>query len=524
MKKIITILVCVLVFSAMISGVFADTPASMTITASGDSIAPGEKVTFTVSVSKLESCTSAGIILGFDSNVYELDSWECLVDSAMMPSYDATTKLLSFANQGKALEGDIFRFVLKVKDSAKAGSSNVSGTPYLRNSAGTISCSIKGASVSIGCKHSYDNGCDTTCNKCGATRTAQHSWDSGKETTKPTCTTAGTKTFTCTGCGATKTESIKATGHTYTNSCDATCNSCGTERTITHTYNSKWSSDGSQHWHACTVCGAKKDEAKHIPGAEPTEKNPQTCTECGYVIKPALGHTHTYGDDWAKDVIGHWHECTGCDEIRDFENHVYENDCDTTCDTCGHIRAAEHMYTEDWSADEDGHWHECTLCGDQLEKETHVPGPEATPETPQICIVCGFELTPMVGHTHEYNWKSDDESHWQQCACGHTVGETAEHIWDQGVITREPGKNQTGIKTYTCICGQTRTEEIPAVDAPEETEPSVIQPNAEQTKDGSVTIPGWLLLAACVGIVALCALFLIIGMIIGRKQGQRYID
>jgi hypothetical protein len=52
----------------------------------------------------------------------------------------------------------------------------------------------------------------------------------------------------------------------------------------------------------------------------------------------------------------------------------------------------------------------------------------------------------------------------------------------------------------------------------------VIQPNAEQAKDGSVTIPGWLLLAACVGIVALCALFLIIGMIIGRKQGQRYID
>ena len=138
MKKIITILVCVLVFSAMISGVFADTPASMSITASGDSIAPGEKVTFTVSVSKLESCTSAGIILGFDSNVYELDSWECLVDSAMMPSYDATTKLLSFANQGKALEGDIFRFVLKVKDSAKAGSSNVSGTPYLRKESATV--------------------------------------------------------------------------------------------------------------------------------------------------------------------------------------------------------------------------------------------------------------------------------------------------------------------------------------------------------------------------------------------------
>ena len=71
---------------------------------------------------------------------------------------------------------------------------------------------------------------------------------------------------------------------------------------------------------------------------------------------------------------------------------------------------------------------------------------------------------------------------------------------------------------------EAHTPEIQTPVETEETEPSVIQPNAEQAKDGSVTIPGWLLLSACIGIVALCALFLIIGMIIGSKQGQRYID
>lgn len=526
MKKIITILICVLVFSAMISGVFADTPASITITASKETVNPGEKVTFTVSVSSLESCTSAGIILGFDSNMYEMDSWECLVDTAMMPSYDAGTKLLSFANQGKALSGEIFKFTLKVKSGAKAGASTISGTPYLRNSAGTISSTIKAATITIGCSHSYDNNCDTTCNSCGATRTAPHSWDSGKVTKEPTCTETGTKQLTCTGCGQQKTETVKADGHAYTNSCDTTCNTCGEKRSITHSYNTKWSSDGNQHWHACTVCGAKTDEAAHIPGAEPTEQNPQTCTVCGYMLKPSLAHTHVFGEELVSDVIGHWYACSGCEEIKDFENHVYADGCDDTCDTCGYIRAAEHVYTEEWEADADGHWHACIACGDQLEKESHVPGPEATPQTPQLCMVCGFELTPMVGHTHVYNWNADEESHWQQCDCGHTVGKPAEHIWDQGVVTLEPANGQPGIKTYTCTCGKERTEQIPAEDVPDQTEPTIepVQPDEQEVQEGFVTVPVWLLVAASIGVVAMCALFLILGMIIGRKQARRYLN
>lgn len=38
-------------------------------------------------------------------------------------------------------------------------------------------------------------------------------WNSGKITTSPTCTAAGTKTYTCTECGKTKTEALAALGH-----------------------------------------------------------------------------------------------------------------------------------------------------------------------------------------------------------------------------------------------------------------------------------------------------------------------
>ena len=55
----------------------------------------------------------------------------------------------------------------------------------------------------------------TKCSVCGTVITAQqtvpatgHTWDVGKVTTEPTAAAAGVKTYTCTKCGATKTEAI----------------------------------------------------------------------------------------------------------------------------------------------------------------------------------------------------------------------------------------------------------------------------------------------------------------------------
>lgn len=49
------------------------------------------------------------------------------------------------------------------------------------------------------------------------------------------------------------------------------------------------------------------------------------------------GHTHTPGE-WQSDETKHWHVCADCDAKVDEENHTYDNDQDTDCNTCGYVR------------------------------------------------------------------------------------------------------------------------------------------------------------------------------------------
>ena len=85
------------------------------------------------------------------------------------------------------------------------------------------------------------------CSVCGTVLKAQtttaalgHSWDNGKVTKAATCTTAGTKTYTCTRCKKTRTETIAATGHKAVKDAAvaATCETTG-------------KTEGSH----CSVCG-----------------------------------------------------------------------------------------------------------------------------------------------------------------------------------------------------------------------------------------------------------------------------
>ena len=55
--------------------------------------------------------------------------------------------------------------------------------------------------------------------------------------------------------------------------------------------------------------------------------------------------------------------------------------------------------------------------------------------------------------------------------CGEVVSTkeipaTGAHTWDNGKVTTEPTENEPGVRTFTCaVCGQTRTETIPATGA-----------------------------------------------------------
>ena len=59
-----------------------------------------------------------------------------------------------------------------------------------------------------------------------------------------------------------------------------------------HDFEQEWTFGINSHWHNCSRCDARMDEAAHVPGPEATETTPQTCTICGYDIVSALGHTH----------------------------------------------------------------------------------------------------------------------------------------------------------------------------------------------------------------------------------------
>ena len=181
---------------------------------------------------------------------------------------------------------------------------------------------------------------DTICSNCGEVvstkeipATGAHTWDNGTVTTEPTETTPGVRTFTCAVCGATRTETIPATGaHDYqftrnvAPTCTAdgydlyTCSSCGAteKRNSKPALGHKWDSGTvtteptettpGVRTYTCTVCGEVKTEVIPATGAhthkwdagkvttEPTATTPgvrtYTCTVCGQTkseIIPATG-------------------------------------------------------------------------------------------------------------------------------------------------------------------------------------------------------------------------------------------
>ncbi len=128
------------------------------------------------------------------------------------------------------------------------------------------------------------------CTVCGHTGTMPHNWDAGTISKMANCITAGERTYTCVSCAHTKIEEIPpTTTHTYDHGCDPQCNVCAEERDTSHDYSATYQSDAENHWYLCKICGDKKEVAPHTSGTEATEETAQTCTQCGYVIAPALG-------------------------------------------------------------------------------------------------------------------------------------------------------------------------------------------------------------------------------------------
>lgn len=319
-----------------------------------------------------------------------------------------------------------------------------------------------------------------------------HSWDSGVVTKQPTCTEAGTKTYTCTSCGKTKTTEIAATGHQHTeirNKKEATCKE---EGYTGDTY--------------CTDCGAKVSSGQAIAKIDHTWDNGKVTTEA------TCEHTgvRTY-------------TCTVCGETKEEETpkteHTYDEGTVTkkptctetgiktyTCTVCGatkteEIAATGHQHTEvrnekEATCTETGYTGDtyCKDCGVKLSsgeviskkahdyevKDRQKPTCTTDGYVLSVCKVCGDEkkeTLPATGHQHteirnkkEATCKAEGYTGDMYCKdCGEklsdgkTIAKTTEHTWDAGKVTKAATCTEKGVKTYTCtVCGATKTEEIAA--------------------------------------------------------------
>ena len=319
-----------------------------------------------------------------------------------------------------------------------------------------------------------------------------HSWDSGVVTKQPTCTEAGTKTYTCTSCGKTKTTEIAATGHQHTeirNKKEATCKE---EGYTGDTY--------------CTDCETKVSSGQAIPKTDHTWDNGKvtteatcehtgvrtyTCSVCGETKKEEIPKTdHTYDDGTVTkkptciETGIKTYTCTVCQKTKTEEipatGHQHTEIRDKKEATC-----TETGYTGDTY---------CKDCGTKLSsgeviskkahdyevKDRQKPTCTTDGYVLSVCKACGDEkqeVLPATGHQHteirnkkEATCKAEGYTGDMYCKdCGEklsdgkTIAKTTEHTWDAGKVTKAATCTEKGVKTYTCtVCGATKTEEIAA--------------------------------------------------------------
>ncbi len=187
----------------------------------------------------------------------------------------------------------------------------------------------------------------------------------------------------------------------------------GCQQEHTHTFDTKWQYDASNHWKQATCEHADQvaEKAAHLD-----EDGNDLCDVCGY----SMGHTHTYESAWTQGNKTHYYKPTcGCaDEAKyrkDEADHEDKNN-DSLCDICKYDYGHKHTYEEEWTATEGGHWH-APSCGhdvDGSDKRAHTDG-----NNDGACDDCG----DTGGHTHSYaeEWTNDENEHWHAPTCGHTV-------------------------------------------------------------------------------------------------------
>ena len=334
----------------------------------------------------------------------------------------------------------------------------------------------------------YCKDCNKRLQKGEAIPKTAHKWDNGKVTTKPTCTDAGVKTYTCTRCKTTRTETIDKTGH------DPIAVP-GKEPTCTET--------GLTEGKKCKICGATLVEQKETPALDHDyqlkDHKDATCTEAGYdYYECSRDASHHYtvtidktGHDYTEKVVLPTCEsdgytiftCNNCGDIYTGNvtaklGHDYQlkDHKDATCTEAGYdyyecSRDALHNYTEAIPATDHMYGKE-------------VVEPTCTEEgyTKYTCAYCSDSYTtdkkPALGHAEvvisgqEPTCEAEGWTESSYCKRCNVTLKAKETIPAQGhdpiaVPGKEPTCTETGLtegsKCQRCGKILTAQETIPAL-------------------------------------------------------------
>ena len=258
-------------------------------------------------------------------------------------------------------------------------------------------------------KHWKECGCGNKINEAAHTMTVT-------STTPATCTTDGSEISTCSACGYTKNETIPATDHNW---------------------DTKWTSDGTNHWHKClnAGCTEKNSEAACSGGKAATCQAKAVCSVC----EKAYGELadHDYDTAWTSGDDGHWHECKNCDAKTAIENHSGGNATCTEKAKCLICEAeygekADHDFTSsDYQQDgENGHKVKCKNCDAYGDTVAHTFDKTNCAEK-ATCTACGYER------------------------------EAGKHIWGDLIVDMQPGCASEGHGHKVCESCSAQSEDIP---------------------------------------------------------------
>lgn len=263
----------------------------------------GSTVEVYVSIADNPGIISLRNTISYDTSALELVSVQ---DCGLLAGYTTPSATIaspytlrwadSLAIVNNTTNGQLVKLTFKIKTGTDVGSYNISVIHVeARNVDGTkIVFSEDNATINV---VDYSVG-DPDCTIVG------HSYVS-KVTKAATCTTNGTKTYTCSNCSNSYTETIQATGHSWTAATctlKKTCSTCGATdgSALGHSYSSKitnvatCTTNGTKTY-TCSRCSDSYSETITATGHNwmaATCTSKKTCLTCGTTDGSVLGHSY----------------------------------------------------------------------------------------------------------------------------------------------------------------------------------------------------------------------------------------